>query len=151
LYFTQGDTAAGIRPRFSYYCAASSPGWTVLTDGSIHPPSRSRVIQIGLDRWLNNGGSTVRFAGFRIGSQPDLLPSPNWTPQDQLESLGVEVATPEGTYPPPGDTTPGPLTLTLGTPELPPPHPRLFYCLAVQVGTGSPEWDDPKIYDDGSQ
>ncbi len=144
LHFYEGSS------RFSYSCTSSSHGWQVQPDGSIHPPSKSRIVQITL-----NGFPTgdVSFAGFQIASTDDFQ-GPNWTPTSDLTALGVAVSTPDG-YPsnPSGtQTTSGPLTIDFGAPPLQsPPVSRLFYRLAVVVGSGSVlHWDEPKVYDDGT-
>lgn len=67
-----------------------------------------------------------------------------WSSSEALASYGVEVATPND-YPPADGFTAGPLRLTFDNAPC-----RLFYRLAVQDRNGV-HWEDPKIYDDGSQ
>jgi hypothetical protein len=99
----------------------------------------------------------VEFAGLQFSAElaelgpPPVPPAETWSPPGFLALLGVEVSVLGGVYPAPNGTTPGPLTLTLGTPTGPLPHSQMFYRLAVSVDGGSAAWDDPKIYDDGSQ
>jgi hypothetical protein len=129
--------------RFSYYCAASSRGWQVQPNGSIHPPSRSRIVQFSLQGFP----SSAVFAGFQAASSPGDLPpqSIHWPPLPD----GVTVLSPTP-YPPANDTTlVGPLVFDLGDQAQ-----RVFYRLAVVVESDPEQalhWDDPKIYDDGSE
>jgi hypothetical protein len=129
--------------RFSYICTNSSRGWQVLSDGSIHPPSKSRIVQIGLRGFPN---TDIKFAGLQLTST-DIFQGANWTPTSEHDRLGVVVSTPDG-YPPPNQTTAGPLTLNFTGLES---NTRLFYRLAVAGSDGILHWDDPKIYDDGSE
>ena len=144
LYYHQGDPATDTPSRFYYYCTASSQGWSVQSDGSIHPPSRSRVVRIRLDSFqFQQAESQVWIAGFQVVSTPffphDLA---DWTPRKALEALHVQVLEP-ASYP--ADTNE--LTFDFTRADV-----RLFYRLAVRVGDSQElDWDDPKIYDDGSQ
>lgn len=129
------------RSHFSYTCTNSSRGWQVLPDGSIHPPPKSRVVQI---RLIGIPNAAVELAGLQFAST-ETFQGPAWTPTSELDTLEITVSTPDG-YPPTNQTA-GPLTidftkLTAGT--------RLFYRLAVAGSDGVLHWDDPKIYDDGS-
>ena len=129
--------------RFSYYCAASSRGWQVQPNGSIHPPSRSRIIQINLQGFPN----PAVFGGFQAASSPAGFPpeSTHWPALPE----GVTIIQPTA-YPPANDETrSGPLVLNLGDQPQ-----RLFFRVAVVVVGDSEQvlhWDDPKIYDDGSE
>lgn len=150
LYFYE-DSA-----RFTYSMDLCSEGWRVQPDGGIHPPSRERVVEIALRGYPD---SDLSFAGLQIVSDPRSFPpkSEPWTSVDELTKLGVAVHSP-ASYPPPKDAagnqpTPGPLTLEFGpSPSSEPSSPALYYRLAVLLGgTDCLHWDDPKIYNDGSQ
>ena len=147
LYFYEEKPATAgnpaTPPRFSYYCTNRARGWQVEPDGSIHPPSRSRIIQIGLSGFPVDCGAS--FAGLQFTSAEFSEESDPWPSAQALASLGVQVATPADSYPPANGTTAGPLRLTFDDAQR-----RLFYRLAVQDRNGL-HWDDPKIYDDGSQ
>jgi hypothetical protein len=134
--------------RFDYHCTNMSPGWQVRSDGSIHLPSKDRIIQIRLRGFPVQD---IRFAGFQISATGEFPNDPDWTPVEELHDLGIQgIHTPHG-YPPPHDSsglqsTPGPLTIDFGREDR-----LLFYRLAVVVGNSTvPHWDDPKIYDDGT-
>jgi hypothetical protein len=138
LYFYEGPP-----PRFSFFCANSDRGWYVEPDGSIHPPSKSRIVQISLSGFP----AGVQFAGLQFAETNSFLDSSPWTAPTGLEQFGVAVTIPGGTYPPSNDgPTTGPLILTFDTNA----DSRLFYRLAVSSENGL-FWHDPKIYDDGSQ
>lgn len=146
LYFyeekpeTEGSPATP--PRFSYYCTHRARGWHVELDGSIHPPARTRIVQIGLSGFPEDCGAS--FGGLQFSSTGFPEEDDIWSSSQALASFGVEVATP-GDYPPASGSTAGPLRLTFDSAPR-----RLFYRLAVRDRNGL-HWDDPKIYDDGSQ
>jgi hypothetical protein len=149
LYFYAGDPKTATPPNFSYTCTHSSLGWRVQTNGSIHPPSQSRIVQIRLDAYPVLLERPPRFAGFRMGlmSVPQDDADTYWTPDGELSRLGVRMLTPG--YPTKKSTTWetfGPLTF-----DLTEARERFVYSLAVSIGESGPVWDDPKIYDDGSQ
>lgn len=146
LYFYEGNAALAAPARFVYICTASSRSWNVLPDGSIYPPSKKRTVTIYLNYSPENLPDVASFSGFRIREARqsyEPYDSKPWTPTDHLPH-GVSITTPDS-YPPTGGKTLGPLTLDFGGASV-----RLSYSLAVTVGDGSPSWDDPKIYDDGS-
>jgi hypothetical protein len=139
----------GSSSSFSYYCKSSSQGWTVQSNGSIHPPSRQRIVRIDLDAFPRDPKFPAVFAGFRMGlmEYPFQMSDSYWTPWGNLESLGVKPLI-EG-YPTENTTdwwTSEPLVF-----DMTEARGRLAYSLAVRVGDSDPDWDDPKIYDDGSQ
>lgn len=148
LYVYAGDPSLAVPPRFSYYCTNSSLGWHVQTDGSIHPPSKQRIVQIRLDAYPIELERPARFAGFRLGLMNVAHKTDsNWTPKDDLRKLGVKVHTPR--YPTRKTKTwktLGPLVF-----DMTEATDRLAFSLAVSIGSSAPVWDDPKIYDDGSQ
>lgn len=124
-------------PRFSYHCTSSSCGWLVQTDGSIHPPSQSRIIQIR----VGYPSQPPYFTGFQLVSNPDhFIPpgaEPHWYVEPGLESAILEPSP----FPPLPNTEVRILTLDLTNV----PNGLLFYQLAVNH-----HWDEPKVYDDGS-
>ena len=148
LYFCVGDPKMNKPPGFSYYCTNSSPGWNVQSNGSIHPPSRRRLVQIRLDAYPSERERPAWFAGFRLGLMSVAHKTDsNWTPKDELAKLGVRALTPR--YPTKSSKTwrtLGPLVF-----DLTEATDRLAFSLAVSVDGGDPCWDDPRIYDDGSQ
>lgn len=122
-------------PRFSYHCNASSNGWHVQPDGSIHPPSRSRIVQIRASYPAN-----ANFTGFQLVSDPSNFPSKITDPWSVEANLGFSVIEPNP-FPPQTGTSVPVLTLDFaGTGQL------LYYQLAVNG-----HWDDPKIYLDPDQ
>jgi hypothetical protein len=126
---------ADTTPRFSYHCSSSSSGWLVQTDGSIHPPSRSRTIQIRAGY-----PSGARFTGFQLVSEPANF-KPRTTDPWWVET-GLEGCVKEpDPFPPPSNEA---LVLTLDFTDA--PSGLLFYQLALDG-----HWDEPKIYDDGSE
>jgi hypothetical protein len=145
LYFYEGKPATEgnppTPPRFSYSCTNSARGWHVEADGSIHPPSKSRIILIS----LNGFPTSVAFAGLQFSPTNSFPDEPHWTAESTLIDFAVAVAISDNVYPPSDGLTNGPLILAFNAPA------RLFYRLAVQDASGSLIWDDPKIYDDGSQ
>lgn len=144
LYYQEGDAALGRKSRFYYNCTASAQGWSVQGDGSIHPPSRSRIVRIRLDGYrFQQGGNQLWIAGFQLVATP-FFPSDlaNWTPRSALDALGVSIVEPAD-YP--ADTP----VLTFDCTNA---GTRLYYRLGIRVGDSTAlDWDDPKIYDDGSQ
>lgn len=136
----------GSPSSFSYYCTSSSHGWNVQSNGSIHPPSKRRIVQIRLDAFPPV--SPAVFAGFRMGrmQNPIQMTDSRWTPRGELESLGVKPLI-EG-YPSENNTTWSTQELLF---DMTHATERLAFALAVRVGDSDPDWDDPKIYDDGSQ
>ena len=135
-YFSQNS--------FSYHCTQCSSSWEVQQNGSIHPPPRSRVVEISLTGYPDS----ATFAGFQIAETPEKLPDKIAQPHHIEPGLGVTVHP----WPVPTETTI--LTLDFGKPDLavfPQGVPRLFYRLAAQVGTNPAVWDDPKIYNDPGQ
>ena len=123
-------------PRFSYFATSCDSGWRVQQNGSIHPPSRTKIIRLSVDGYPNS----VVFAGFQLA--PDLA---NFPPQSQPWYIapGLNVST-EPTFPPTSDPTVLTLDFTNQTAT------RLFYRLAVRTNDpgGLLHWDDPKIYND---
>lgn len=122
--------------RFSYCCLLCNQGWQVHADGGIFPPCPSRVVEFRV-----MGDPSTQIAGFRVTSvrPQNLTPEHRWTP---LPS-GVRPISP-APYPDENATTTFPeLTIDFGT-------QRWFYQLAVVAGGSGPNWDDPKIHDDGS-
>lgn len=148
LYYYRGNEPVQP-PSFTFHCTNRSQGWQVETNGSIFPPSQKRVIQFRLDVFPSDRDKPAKFAGFRIANLESFqLTEDNWTSRDILKDLGVE---PGDNYPSTADDyrnwrTEGPLIFDLTNAES-----RLAYCLAVGVEGSEPDWDDPKIYDDGSQ
>ena len=137
LHFDEATTS------FTYNSTHCSSGWQVQPDGSIHPPSKSRVILIDLSGFPR---SDVSFAGLQFSLTGEFN-SPRWTPVNELEALGITVETPDG-YPPTDEITAGPVAIIIDPAA---PATQLFYRLAVVVGpNGVLHWDDPKIYDDGT-
>ncbi len=126
--------------RFSYFCSACSRGWQVQPDGSIHPPSTSRVIQFSVKGFP----SAIVFGGFQVASDPSAFP-PKTTPWSALPT-GLKVASPSS-YPTGNQTTSGPLVFDLEHQAT-----EFFYRLAVVgIQGGVLHWDEPKIYDNGTQ
>jgi hypothetical protein len=125
-------------PRFSYHCTGSSSGWQVQSDGSIHPPSKSRIIQIRVGY-----PSGALFTGFQLVTNPDnFIPpgtEPHWYAETGLEGAILE---PFPFPPSPGTDV---QTLTLDLTNVNVTSGLLFYQLAVNG-----HWDEPKVYDDGS-
>jgi hypothetical protein len=151
LYYYRGDPAQAVSSSFSYYCTDCSQGWNVQTNGSIHPPSKQRIVQIRLDAFpLDELEGPAMFAGFRMNLMDAPLKDASdsyWTPEHELHKLGVKIHTPR--YPKKNSKTwktLGPLLFDMTGAK-----GRLAYTLAVSVGGSEPDWDDPKIYDDGSQ
>jgi hypothetical protein len=151
LYFSPGDPSLATSPSFSYYCTNSSPGWSVGANGSIHPPSKQRIVQIRLDLYaFELVNPAAQFAGFRMGlvnASRKVDSDSNWTPKAELRKLGVRILTPR--YPTKKSKTwrtSAPLVFDMTEAK-----DRLVYSLAVSAGSSDPVWDDPKIYDDGSQ
>ena len=137
LYFFESED------RFSYVGTNSSLGWQVQPDGSIHPPSSSRVIQFS----LNDYPARILFGAFQIAVNPQDFPSDSthWPPLPPQ----VTVVSPTPYPPPQNDATlAGPLIFDFGGQVT-----RLSYRLAVVVESDPTvlHWDEPKIYDDGSQ
>lgn len=153
LYFDPKDSFNPKDPKsydFLYYCTSSSTGWTVQTGGSIHPPSRSRIVEIRLDRHVLVAGQSLMFAAFQVGKDvfwQSELPS-HWAPKDELlRDFGVRMLTP-------GYPEKGSMTWKTGEPllfDMTAATDRFFYRLALSTKSGPLMWDDPKIYDDGSQ
>lgn len=124
--------------RFSYYCNRSSAGWSVQQNGSIHPPSRSRIVRFHTDGYPQ----PVVFGGFQLVSNPADFP-PEASPWHIEPGLGV---TSEPAFPPPSD--PADLTLTFAGAV------RTFYRLAVRDASNPAaplQWDEPRIYNDGDE
>jgi|GEM_PF-2824143 len=124
-------------PRFAYVCAGSTSGWQVMPDGNILPPSRSRVLQF---RPRYPSGAVL--TGFQIVSgSADLLPLES-LPWHIGEHLGkqIKVIAPNPFPLRQGEAPDVILDFTGMTSNL------LSYRLAVNG-----IWDDPKIYDDGSE
>lgn len=123
-------------PRFSYHCISSMQGWQVETNGSIHPPSSSRLVEIRLTGYPN----PASLAGFQViddltnGFPPNSEP---WTTEQDLLNLGI---TPQPPWPPQAGAT----VLTLDFKNA----STIFYRLAVTTTGGLTYWDDPKIYND---
>jgi hypothetical protein len=148
VYFRQSKPEPDVPPTFSfsYCCANSARGWHVEPTGGIHPPPTSRIIQFRL-----YGGGELSFGGLRIATEEKKCPSGHyWTPRSTLKKLGIDVLTPSQ-YPPRDKCTAEPLTLKFKAAGPKSQLSQLFYSLAVSVDGGEPRWDDPRIYDDGSQ
>ena len=137
---------------FSYLCTACTPGWQVATDGCIRPPYRSRRVQFSLSKESILLGTV--FAGFWFGKaipSPPSQPSVHWPayPSDDPSAPQVSVATTPGNlHPAETETLPPNESLMFDFTKSTGP---LYYQLAVAVDGGAPIWDDPRIYDDGSQ
>ncbi len=116
-------------PQFSYCCTASSTGWQVGYGGSIHPPVKKRIVQFRL-----GFPSGPTFTGFQIGSINAVFPERDQNPWYVEPESGITLNKDEAGSPP---TVTVDLTQAAGL---------LKYQLAVD---GS--WDEPKIYDDGSE
>jgi len=125
-YYDQYDP-----PRFSYHCTRSSIGWRVQSDGSIHPPPRSRVVQIRIG--YPAGAS---FTGFQLVADPGTFPSETSIPWHVDTGLGIAVLEP-ASFPPPSGSSP---VLTLDFADS---NQLLHYRLAVDGN-----WDEPKVYND---
>lgn len=143
LYFYEGNPATNTRSRFSYTCTHSAQGWQVGTDGSIYPPSRARTVQIRLSPFPINLTEVPKIAGFQMSFVNDFTGLPTWTPKAELKTMGIKMITP-APYPPKKETL-EPLTFNFSKESV-----RVFYRLAVSIN-GRLSWDDPKIYDDGSE
>lgn len=156
VYFYEGSPETVENPatpsRFAYCCTNYASGWHIETDGSIHPPSKDRIVRISLKALpnLTSSEAKAKFAGLQLSTERLYKPNPafNWTPEQDLVP-GVTVTTPDG-YP--ADDmltiwrTTGPLTIDFTKVDK-----QLYYCLAVAWdGQDELHWDDPKIYDDGS-
>lgn len=142
---------ACMPPTFSFHLARCSTGWMVQNDGTIYPPPKGRVLEFSLNGFPH---PDVNFGGFQVSSNNDFSGLPDWPTTTQLEHLGIQFLEPKA--PPTGTATiSGSLVIDLGSLPLASepgsPTPRLFYRLAVVVGSDSSRhWHDPKIYDDGS-
>jgi len=126
---------AETTPQFSYYCSSSSSGWQVRGNGSIHPPACSRVIEL---RPIYPSGAY--FTGFQLVSdKSNFKPKTEdpWWVEPELESCVLEPAP----FPPSTDDI---SVLKLDFTAA--PSSLLFYQVAI-----NDHWDDPKIYDDGSE
>jgi len=124
-------------PRFAYICAGSTTGWQVMPGGNVIPPPRSRVLQ-----FRPRYPSGAVFTGFQIVSgSADLLPLES-VPWHIGEHLGkqIKVIAPNPFPLREGEAPDVILDFTDMTSDL------LSYRLAVNG-----VWDDPKIYDDGSE
>lgn len=128
---------------YSLDASASTAGWTVGADGSIQAPGQAN------------------WQGIAIVFEPAPL-----SPADLSHPIGglqVLDSKPPAPWPPPTGVTPpyrsvatgvsvqpdlGCVVLTCDKPSVSPdPY---YYCLAINFDNGL-VWDDPKIYDDGSQ
>lgn len=124
-------------PTFAYHCTSCSQGWHVHSDGSIHPPSRSRHIEIDLVGFPAHAS----FAGFQLVSDPQNFPAET---QPWFVEPGLDVSFPLS-LPLPGGST----TLAF---DLTSPGQTLFYRLAVlPENSAIVRWDDPKIYNEPDQ
>lgn len=128
------DPPCLIPTRFSYHCISCSSGWSVLPEGSIFPPSRSRIVQI---RVGYPAGASI--TGFQLVSDPTSFPSGTtdpWHAETGLEGIvTVNDSTP---FPPQPGTSVSALTLDFRV-----AGQLLHYRLKV-----NDVWDDPKIYND---
>ncbi len=132
--------------RFSYHCIRSSRGWRLHMDGSVFPPSRSRIVQFR----LHPTSSYESFSGFQLISaqKGSFTSEPQWSNREEMsKNLGVQLIDPEP-YPPSSEKTAAVLTLDFtGQKDY-----QLLYRLAVGPKAGKPKkWDDPKVYNDGSE
>lgn len=151
LYFLKGDRAEAVPPQFLYFCTNSSQGWHVQTNGSIHPPLRKRVVQIRLNDFEDDPENPLRLSGFQMVAPGQKWPLKddsglNWTSRKALKALGVKIVSPRQ-YPPKASGRVGLMTFDFtGATKR-----QILYRLAVSAGDSEPIWDDPKIYDDGSE
>lgn len=128
-------TVAYTENRFSYSLGSgSTSGWTVSTDGVIIAPQQAANFQEVTVTFQSSDPSSYIIAGLWILDTP---PVP-WIPLE-----GVTVNLPEGV-----EVNPGEPTITFKTRRSSP------YCYQLALSTDGGQtlvWDDPKIYDDGSQ
>lgn len=131
------------RATFSYTCSSRSPGWQVLADGNIIPPSVARIVQFRVKSWPPEEssplGKSPSFAAFQVvPAGQDLPPKEQRWPAlpSGVESVITQIPTAESAETPV-------VTLNFG-------RGRWSYRLAVTGAEGEPIWDDPKIHDDGS-
>lgn len=134
-FFAARDTSAlplPPREQFSYHCVSSSSGWSVTQDGTIVPPSRSRIVRIRLGY-----PSEATITGFQLASYAADLPPEARDPWYLEPGLHAAILEPEPFPPRPGTKVTA-VTFDLGA-----PGGLLSYRLAVDG-----VWDDPKIYND---
>ncbi len=130
--------------RFSFCCGFSSTGWQVGADGSIFPPSPHRVIQFTTAGFPDS----TRFGGFQVAESPDGFPAKDihWPPLPPH----VTAISPTPYPPADNDATFDKLVFDFEDHQTH-TRPRYFYRLAVTDGDGILHWDDPRIYNDGSE
>ena len=122
-------------PRFNYCCTGSSSGWQVQRDGSIHPPPKGRIVKFSL---RFPAGSNIM--GFQIARNEDQFPARDQVPWNIDPASGIQFVGP-GTWPPSSGSDVTDLMFDFtGAGSL------LKYQLCVDEN-----WDEPKIYDDGSE
>ncbi len=122
-------------PRFSYSCTRRSSGWRVQPDGSIHPPPKQRIVKFHL---RFPAGSNIM--GFQVARKDDQFPPRDQEPWNIDPASGVQPLDPV-TWPPSSST---------GVTELTFDFTGAGGLLKYQMGVDG-NWDDPKIYDDGSE
>lgn len=117
---------------FSYHISSASVGWAVSEDGTILPPSRSRIVTIRLGY-----PAGAQITGFQLAADTARLPPESVDPWFLEPAAGVTILRPDPFPPKPGAKVTE-VTLDLGG-----SGQLLFYRLAVDG-----DWDDPKIYND---
>lgn len=123
---------------YAYFCVSHSPPWQVTLDGTICPPTRSRVIQLSVK------DPATKFTGIRIANnRADILNSN----EDYLNDENVTgiTVTPQGSPGQPYSTSTITLEDLMPSATTSPLPTRLFYAVRI----GSHTWDDPKVYNPG--
>lgn len=119
-------------PVFSYFLRTCSPGWQVSLDGNIRPPDHARVIRI---RLVSPGDATLY--GLRFSTRNDDFPNDPTKDRYFDHTDGqVEIVSKEKS---------GEIVFRLVA-----QHTLLYYQLGIQSGSEI-VWDDPRVYNDGSQ
>lgn len=122
----------GSEPVFNYVLENCSPGWQVSQDGNIRPPTRERVIRIRI-----NSPAKASVYGLRLSTSDSNFPrnpeqEPYFNDTDDQAQVLPSTASNEVTF------------------ELEDQHQVLYYQFGILVD-GEIFWDDPRVYNDGSQ